>query len=71
MAVVIVMLWEGRTVEQKRDLARAITDAVEEHAGITRESLQVVIQDYPREDWATGGVLAIDKDAEAGGEDHT
>lgn len=65
MPVVIVMLWEGRSVEQKRNLAKAITDAMEEHAGTTRESLQVVIQEYPREDWATGGVLAIDKDAES------
>lgn len=64
MPVVIVMLWEGRTVEQKRNLAEAITDALEEHAGTTRESTQVVIQEYPRQDWATGGVLAIDKGAE-------
>ena len=33
MPFVIVEMWEGRTVEQKRRLAKAITDAMVEHAG--------------------------------------
>ncbi len=63
MPVVIVMLWEGRTVEEKRNLTKAITDAMQEHLGTSPESLQIAIQDYPRENWSSGGVLAIDKDA--------
>ena len=30
MPVVIVELWEGRTVEQKRNLVKAITDAIKD-----------------------------------------
>lgn len=60
MPVVVVQLWEGRSTEQKRALARAITDAMVEHADASPEALHVAIQEYPREDWARNGVLGID-----------
>ena len=60
MPVVVVQLWEGRSTEQKRALARAITDAMVEHADASPEALHVAIQEYGREDWARGGVLAVD-----------
>jgi 4-oxalocrotonate tautomerase len=58
---VIVHMWEGRSVEQKRALARAITDAMVEHAGASPDALHVVIQEYPRENWARAGVLGVDR----------
>ena len=61
MPVVIVMLWEGRSVDQKRNLTKAITDAMERHVGASPESLQIAIQEFPRENWATAGVLGIDR----------
>jgi 4-oxalocrotonate tautomerase len=61
MPVVIVMLWEGRSVEEKRNLTEAITEAMREHLGTDPNSLHIAIQDYPRENWSSGGVLAIDK----------
>jgi 4-oxalocrotonate tautomerase len=58
---VTVHLWEGRSVEQKRALVKAITDAMVEHADAKPDALHVVIQEYPLENWARAGVLAIDR----------
>lgn len=61
MPVVVVMMWEGRTVEQKRNLTKAITDAMEEHADAATDGLHVIIQEHSRENWARAGVLGIDR----------
>jgi 4-oxalocrotonate tautomerase len=61
MPVVTVELWEGRTVEQKRALCRAITDAMVEHADAKPDGLHVIIHEVPKENWARGGVLGIDR----------
>jgi 4-oxalocrotonate tautomerase len=61
MPVVTVELWEGRTIEQKRALCRAITDAMVEHAGARPDALHVIIHEVPKEDWALGGVLGPDR----------
>ena len=61
MPVVIVMMWEGRSVEQKRKLTKAITKALAEHAGVNTDGLHVVIQESTRENWARNGVLGIDR----------
>jgi 4-oxalocrotonate tautomerase family enzyme len=58
---VIVEMWEGRTVDQKRKLVRAITDAMVEHAGAKPDHLHVVIHDTPKESWGRAGVLSIDE----------
>lgn len=61
MPFVIVHMWEGRTLEEKRALTRAITEAMVEHAHAAPDALHVVIQEYPKENWARAGVLGIDR----------
>lgn len=61
MPVVTVEMWEGRSVEQKRALCRAITDAMVEHAGAKPDGLHVIIHEVARENWARAGVLGIDR----------
>jgi 4-oxalocrotonate tautomerase len=61
MPVVTVQLWEGRTVEQKRNLVRAITDAMVEHADARPDALHVILQEIPRENWGRAGVLGVDR----------
>jgi 4-oxalocrotonate tautomerase len=58
MPIVRVEMWEGRTQDQKAELARAITDAVVRIAKTTPEATIVVFEDVARDNWATGGVLA-------------
>ena len=61
MPVVIIKMLEGRSVEQKRLLARDITELVVRHTGTTADQVDVVIEDHPRENWAKGGILFSDK----------
>jgi 4-oxalocrotonate tautomerase len=61
MPVVTVQLWEGRTLEQKRALVKAITEAMIQHAGAKPDALHVILQEVPRENWALAGVLGVDR----------
>lgn len=60
MPVVTIQMYEGRTVEQKRELVAAITDAVVRIAKTTPDATEVIIQDIPRHNWAKAGKLASD-----------
>jgi 4-oxalocrotonate tautomerase len=60
-----VHMWTGRTIEQKRRLLRAITEAMVEHAAATPDHLHVTIQEYEPQNWARAGVLAADHIASA------
>jgi 4-oxalocrotonate tautomerase family enzyme len=64
MPVVTVQLWTGRTIEQKRALVRALTDAMVAHAGARPDHLHVVLQEVEKHDWGRAGVLGIDLPAE-------
>jgi len=61
MAVVIVEMWQGRTVEQKRKLVEVITAAMKKHCGARTEHLHVIIHDVPKESWGRDGKLAADE----------
>jgi 4-oxalocrotonate tautomerase len=61
MPVVTVQMWEGRTLEQKRALVRAITEAMVEHADAKPDGLHVIIQEVSRENWGRAGVLGVDR----------
>jgi 4-oxalocrotonate tautomerase len=52
---------EGRSVEQKRRLVKEMTTVVAKFTGAPEEQVDVVIEDYARENWAKGGVLFYDK----------
>jgi len=60
MPFVIVEMWEGRSVEQKRNLVKAITKAMVEEAGAKPDHLHVVIHETPKASWGRAGVLGID-----------
>lgn len=61
MPAIHVELFEGRTVEQKRALAQALTDAVVKTLGGSPEAVDIVFRDVARHDWATGGRLWSDR----------
>lgn len=61
MPLVVVKMLEGRSVDQKRRLAREITDVVVKCAGTTEDQVDVIIEDHPRANWAKAGVLFCDK----------
>ena len=57
MPTIHIELFEGRTPEQKRDLAKAITDVTVQTLGGSADSVDIIFVDVKRQDWATGGVL--------------
>jgi 4-oxalocrotonate tautomerase len=57
MPTIRVELLEGRTPEQKKNLVEALTHAVVETLGSKAESVDVLLFDIKRGDWATGGKL--------------
>lgn len=56
-----VEMLEGRSVEQKRRLVEEITRVSVEILGGTAESVDILITDVQRENWATGGKLWSDR----------
>ena len=60
MPVVIVEMWEGRTIEQKKQLAESITSSFVK-IGTPAEAVNIIIKDNPKHNWATAGKLASEK----------
>ena len=58
MPVVNIALYAGRTEEQKAALARAVTKAISESAGIPDSATTIIFQDVEKSDWSVGGVMA-------------
>ncbi len=61
MPVVTIQMWEGRSVDQKRELVKAITKAMVEIGKTRQEAVQVIMHDIPKQNWGTGGMLASEK----------
>ena len=61
MPTIRVEFFEGRTEEQKRAYAKALTEATVKTLGSSPESVDILFYDIKKSDWATGGVLWIDK----------
>ena len=60
MPTLHVELFAGRTVEQKRALAAALTEACVKTLGGSPDGVDVIFRDVERHDWATGGRLWSD-----------
>ena len=57
MPVVIVESWEGKTVDQKRQLVEGITSSFVK-IGVPSEAVHIILKDNPKHNWASGGKLA-------------
>ncbi|GAB7524425.1 4-oxalocrotonate tautomerase [Paraburkholderia sp. 2C] len=55
-----IELFEGRTVEQKREFVEAITKATCDSLNVEPSSVDIILIDVKRENWATGGRLWSD-----------
>jgi 4-oxalocrotonate tautomerase len=60
MPNITVQIYKGRDIEKKRALATALTKAIVDTIGCSVESVNVIIQDVEKHDWAHAGVLASD-----------
>ncbi|WP_245258031.1 tautomerase family protein [Rhodomicrobium vannielii] len=61
MPIITVRIAKGRPTETKRALAAALTRSAAETLDVPAEWVTVLIEEYDRENWATGGELHADK----------
>lgn len=61
MPMVTIAMYDGRSLEQKRELVKGVTDVVARVTGNPPESVHVVIEEVKRENWAIGGLLWPDR----------
>ena len=52
-----IEMFEGRTPEQKKKLVAEVTRVTVEVLGGSDESVDIIINEVKRENWATGGKL--------------
>ena len=63
MPTLRVEMFAGRTVEQKRALARELTEATVRALGVPAGAVEVLFYDIPKHDWAVAGTLCSDPPA--------
>lgn len=60
MPIIRVEMYEGRTIEQKRELAEVLTRESCRILRCSPDQVHVVIENISKENWALGGKLASD-----------
>lgn len=65
MPIITISIFEGRSTDQKRALAEGMTDVLCNVLGSNPESVNVIIEEKSRENWAIGRQLGIDRQRKA------
>ncbi|HLC41132.1 MAG TPA: tautomerase family protein [Methylomirabilota bacterium] len=60
MPVITVQMLEGRTIDQKREIAAAITDVMVKIGKAHPDSTMVIMQEVPKSNWSRAGKLVVD-----------
>jgi 4-oxalocrotonate tautomerase len=55
MPVVTIEWYEGRSDEQKKEIAEKITDVIEEVGKTPRDQVWIRFHESPKSEWAIGG----------------
>ncbi len=57
MPFITVKLAKGRSIQQKRDFARVVTEKAVQILNVKPEWVAIVFDEYSRDNWATAGEL--------------
>jgi 4-oxalocrotonate tautomerase len=60
MPIIAIKLFEGRSLDEKRNLVKAVTDAVATSLKIGPERVRITLEEMDKKNHAVGGELAID-----------
>jgi 4-oxalocrotonate tautomerase len=60
MPLVTIKIFEGRTTEQKRGMAKDVTEAIVKNIGCPSSAVHIDILEMKQENYAQGGKLFID-----------
>lgn len=61
MPIISIKMAKGRSLEDKRKLVKAVSESIASTLEVKQESVSVLIEEFDRENWSTGGELHIDK----------
>ena len=61
MPIIHVNMYEGRSLEQKKKLVVAMTDAVVKSLDVKPDAVRIILHDIPKQNIAVAGVLASEK----------
>lgn len=61
MPFISIKIAKGRTLDQKRKLLQAVTDAVSTSINVASEKIWIQIDEFEKENFATGGQMMLDK----------
>ena len=61
MPVVHINLYQGKSVEVKKKIVTAVTEAFVKSMGCAPEVVKIIIHEVPKENFATGGILDSEK----------
>ena len=64
MPAIQITLLQGRSIEQKRSIARRVTEVMVEEAGAKAEAVVITFVEVAQENYASGGMLVADKRAQ-------
>ena len=60
MPTIHVEMFEGRTLDQRRKLAKELTDGTCRALGCPADAVQIILTDIKKENWAEAGKLFSD-----------
>ena len=60
MPTVHIDMFEGRTIDQKRDMVKKVTEAIVSSLNVTPDVVTIIINDMAYHNYAKGGVLRLD-----------
>ena len=61
MPIVQVDMLKGRTLEQKREMAKKVTEAIAEAANCPKEAVKIIIREMEFDNFSQAGVLKCDE----------
>jgi len=62
MPILQVEMLKGRTIEQKRNMVKKVTDAITETLDFPKEAVRIIIREMELENFASAGVLRADNE---------
>ena len=61
MPIIQVEMLKGRTLEQKREMVKEVTEAVSRTANCPKEAVKIIIREMDFENFSEAGVFRSDK----------
>ena len=62
MPIISIMMIEGRSMDEKKAMFKAVTDAIVQTLGAPRESVRIIVNEVPMDHFVVGGMTRDERD---------